>query len=774
MRPDLLKLTETAFREGGPVHRIVGQFRPLQQEGAEWFARSVSGASNLCNLNFGQIDTGVGKTLLYSVVLGFYVLETELAGEGKRGLISTYTTALRSDIAGLTDTLNKILEATYEELELPLPRQVSIAERKSATSYASRNRAQWLRRALPSLDEIDKEHVSSYLDWLDNDDTPELSTWMQHPDSGGMLPLQLSETDLCLTPGEIRGNSTAANAFNEARARAQNADIVVVTHAMLLKNNMSFGGNLGTTRWTEEERAERIAEGLDVRTFGACVVDEADQIPNMSRTVTDTMSSISFLKDLADQAHTDFGAVAKPLVETVQDLEAALRAFCPNIPSNIASENLSSSRINGPVMAAVDAVLEQLDLIQPLYRPRKNGPGRHDPRAYAHLQEAQNSLSSVRLVNKCGGSTAQEMMAIDWTDALAWAEFMPSGDIRFGLKPRRSQDAFNRLWAHRTIHAFDSITFMSATLKGKDDTWGTTFRKLGVQHSLAYKNASFTLRDEDSIDVENRCIMLPDPKNPAHRSVEFGKLSRIVQVAVPLDEKGPGWSPSLGRWETEWGFTNTRHLDLVADAIEFVARHKDGKPPCRTLVLFSAERSLDYVMKALAGRVPEERLFAQRSMQKITPERLRAFEAVEDGFWFGLNWEGMNLRSETTGETLVRRVILSKIPLMASDTVMDTEFGYFGFDTRLDEAHRRITQGIGRGIRQASDQIDLWIMDPRWPLHPEVINRLLQRGLPYGRSAAASTRRNAYSVMDTAIPFRLNKPMTRIDRRAFTEAGQLI
>lgn len=100
---------------------------------------------------------------------------------------------------------------------------------------------------------------------------------------------------------------------------------------------------------------------------------------------------------------------------------------------------------------------------------------------------------------------------------------------------------------------------------------------------------------------------------------------------------------------------------------------------------------------------------------------------------------GANIRS-TSGKQLLTAIVVLRLPVQPRDTVLEAalvrNYSARGFSDPAKRARNnlfsigenkaihRFTQEIGRGIRDASDVIDLWVLDPRFPLHPSVGARI--------------------------------------------------
>ena len=89
------------------------------------------------------------------------------------------------------------------------------------------------------------------------------------------------------------------------------------------------------------------------------------------------------------------------------------------------------------------------------------------------------------------------------------------------------------------------------------------------------------------------------------------------------------------------------------------------------------------------------------------------FAETRNGIWLGLKWEGENFVDPATGKGLLSRVIIGKVPFAVPNKVREAE--QFAVRNAIEDGIRLFRQGMGRGIRNASDVVELWIADPRFP-----------------------------------------------------------
>jgi Rad3-related DNA helicase len=176
----------------------------------------------------------------------------------------------------------------------------------------------------------------------------------------------------------------------------------------------------------------------------------------------------------------------------------------------------------------------------------------------------------------------------------------------------------------------------------------------------------------------------------------------------------------------------------------------------RTLVLCASYGDAE----ELGGRLGDA-VIAQRRGQSLAPlvERFRAEPGavlVTPSAWAGLDLPHV-----------VDNVVIVRLPIPRPDELREAVLamvlerrgmstkdarGILASEARA-EAMRRLTQGMGRGIRSADDRCTIWIADPRFPLPGNLVADLRNR-LMQGPA-------EAWKDMAKAIPLRFRKDGAR-------------
>jgi Rad3-related DNA helicase len=98
---------------------------------------------------------------------------------------------------------------------------------------------------------------------------------------------------------------------------------------------------------------------------------------------------------------------------------------------------------------------------------------------------------------------------------------------------------------------------------------------------------------------------------------------------------------------------------------------------------------------------------AQQRGEKLQPltEAMRTFEVAalaSPSAWVGVDLPGV-----------LTDLVIWRLPFEAPDELRDTLAGEQSFQASLDRMLRRLRQGFGRGVRQMTDEVLVWVADPR-------------------------------------------------------------
>lgn len=253
-------------------------------------------------------------------------------------------------------------------------------------------------------------------------------------------------------------------------------------------------------------------------------------------------------------------------------------------------------------------------------------------------------------------------------------------------------------------------------------------------------SATLGRNDEDLDEIRRACRrmgffdVLPATISPE----KFGSVAfRLAARDVPVPFK-------------DGGAPDPRFFDAAAEMVHEAA--KGG----RTLVLCASFADVD----ELAQRLPPGTIVHRRG-ERLSP--LTARFATELGAVLVTPgaWAGLNLADGIDNVVIVRMPLGRPDPLRQELLTRALERrGMSSPDARnilaseaRGDAMRRITQGMGRGIRQPSHQTSVWIADPRFPL-PAGMVADVRRGLTQGSAAG-------WTEFVQTIPIRFRRPSGR-------------
>lgn len=222
--------------------------------------------------------------------------------------------------------------------------------------------------------------------------------------------------------------------------------------------------------------------------------------------------------------------------------------------------------------------------------------------------------------------------------------------------------------------------------------------------------SEITLRDrDDGYDPECSGRFAP---------TRFGSLSFVLadrDVPCPVTQEDDGEIVRNATW-----------MDYAASGIH-AAQARGGRNGGRTLVLAASYADAE----EFAKRVPSAHAV---TLHGQFPQAVAAFKAQRGSILITpTGWEGLDLPG------LIDHLVIPRIPYVPVDE--DRAFilsermkligrpeeysdGAFHHESRA-RTFRKLRQGTGRAIRQASDVATLWIMDPRFPLPAALLARKL-------------------------------------------------
>ncbi|MBC7198297.1 MAG: ATP-dependent DNA helicase [Pseudomonas balearica] len=685
----LLHVVDSVLGPNGKMVRGSGsdsrtyRYNSKQHEYAKTVARGFcryDDKDKAAAVNMLQAATGTGKTLGYLVPAFAYSALT-----GQRVLVSTYTKALQQQI--MSNDAPKAQKWVAEELGVT----VSFARRVGRGNYLSlsacRKRVDELTRNGADDEVID--FVNGMIAWLENElegSLPTIEDYVAAIGDDNALPAGLDTKGFCLSADSP---DEEIEAYEKAMGESHRADVLIVNHALVL---------IDASRWAQVLNPEREASIL--------ICDEADRLSNAAESVLSADVSMHRFTQLAKDVAEAYNLAG--VTDCVDNLYEAVMSIDSGASKVAQLPEHITQRVSG-VLAALAPHAVQFAKILQSPQCELSLPSRA---TLADFINSYNDLARVQSANSTKGSSS----------IISWSPVRRFPSLRVGNpEPAR---VISRLLARRDWDETDesgtvmpprsylkAALFTSATLAtpGRSlpmafdafaDTVGVVRHcKKGMNRPIHNVTADlFRIFDAPS-DFGEMFFVLPAPNTP----MPTGEVAEDEDYAT---DSNPQW------------------LDYTASMIREAAA-SGGK----TLVLTLSHADTQALGRRLEGL--EGLIVAQQGDSMSTLKRMYLGQdravLISPGAW-----EGLDLPGE------VQNLVITRIPfgsltgfrLSLLEAVMrhrgysEDKIQSIKFAQLNAEARRRLVQGLGRGIRQRSDRVEVWIADPRFP-YPESFSSAL-------------------------------------------------
>ncbi len=458
---NLLTVTSLSefFGDHSPLQKLLPGFQP--RAGQAWMAEAV--AETLANLDKVIIEagTGTGKTFAY-------LLPAMLSG--RKTIISTGTKALQDQL--------------YHR-DLPL---ISQAIGRPVTTALLKGRANYL--CLQRLDQLDDvagalvNDLQSVREWRHRTDSGDRAELTDVAEDSAVWPLVTSTVDNCL--GQKCPQYSDCHVV-KARRAAQDADLVVVNHHLLLAD----------LAMKEAGFVEFLPDAE------AIILDEAHQIPDLAVQFFGVALGSRELERIVDEVRAaTLSFNQAELQRRVDKFQTAIRALRADAPRKEGRYQL------GEVLPDIRGALESLRA------------------ALGVLMTALKELSDTSMeIEKLheqllGAAERLSLLASDdgW-DGLRWLEVNPRS-IRMNLTPLDVSDTLSAL----TDNGNQAWIYTSATLAIGEDFSHFTSR-MGL-----YRVTGLTFPSPYAVE-DNGLVYLPaDLPQPS----DSGHTDAMLEAATPL------------------------------------------------------------------------------------------------------------------------------------------------------------------------------------------------------------------------------------------------
>jgi ATP-dependent DNA helicase DinG len=471
---------EDIFGPEGPLQRALPDFRFRRQQlrMAERVAAALENRESLVV----EAGTGTGKTFAYLVPALL---------SGKRVLISTGTRTLQ----------DQLFSKDLPLLSAALGRPARVALLKGRSNYLCKHR---LVRAGEQLAfegaRVQDRTLARIARWSHTTRSGDLAEVPGLSDAHPLWPHITSTRDNCLG---ARCSELARCHVAQARRAAQEADVVVVNHHLLLADlalkEDGFGDILGTADALILDEAHQIPD-LATQFFGASIASR--RIENVIRDVQAELGSA--IHQSAEVLAEGWPQQAADALRAVADHLAAIAAFLPRQPGRFAWNDMPPR---------VGMLIDELTQAMHELATRLDAAGESSP-----LKAVAERVSDLAMV-------IDRFAGVDDLEGTRAVEITQKG-FTLSLIPFDVAKRFQGLLQSRST----AWVFTSATLSlGEDFTPFT--RRLGLDDAG-------TLKIDSPFDYERQSILylpqgMPEPQDPAF-------VAEVIARAVPLIDAAQG------------------------------------------------------------------------------------------------------------------------------------------------------------------------------------------------------------------------------------------
>ncbi len=492
------------FGDNSPLKTMLPGFQP--RAGQAWMAEAVAEAIANSDKLVIEAGTGTGKTFAY-------LLPALMSG--RKTIISTGTKALQDQL--------------YHR-DLPL---VGKAVGRPVSTALLKGRANYL--CVHRLDQLDDLAPSVVADYA------EVREWRHHTDSGDraelaavaedspLWPLVTSTTDNCL--GQHCPQYADCHVV-KARRRAQEADLVVVNHHLLLAD----------LAMKESGFVEFLPDAE------AVIIDEAHQLPDLAVQFFGVALGSREMQRVVDEAQ----------VATLPYADSELRRRLTRLGTAVKELRLAAPRQEGR---------HQLDELIPGMREAFDGLGAALGDLARGLESIGDGSADVAKLHEqlLGMNERLALLASeDSWDGLRWLEVNPRS-LRVNLTPLDVSDTLSGL----IDNGRQAWVFTSATLAVGDDFSHFTSRMgLGAVRGLTFPSP-YALADNGLVYLPPG---LPQPSDPGHTDA-------VMEAVMPLLDFTRGGLFCL--------FTSHRALNAAS---KWLRAHKSSLGSRKLLVQGTAPR----------------------------------------------------------------------------------------------------------------------------------------------------------------------------------------
>ena len=484
----------------GPDSPLISHLRGFQpREGQAWMAEAVGETIAADGKLIVEAGTGTGKTFAY-------LLPAMISG--RKTIISTGTKALQ----------DQLYHRDLPILSKSIGRPISTALLKGRANYLCLHRLDAL--TVQGTDRNVLDDLYAVQGWRHRTITGDRAELLDVPEDSPVWPIVTSTADNCLGSDCPQYNKCHVV---KARRAAQEADLVVVNHHLLLADLA-----------LKEEGFIEFLPGAE-----AVILDEAHQIPDLAAQFFGASLSSRELERLCDEILAATLALRQPeLRRRLDAVHSSLRQLRAEAPRKEGRHELSAvmENLRGPLEGLGDAL--------------------HDLRAALHVFR-DSSEDAEKLYDRLLGVIEKlALLACDdaW-DGLRWLD-VNARSIRLNLTPLDVAETLSGLINDR----HQAWIFTSATLAIGED-FSHFSSRMGLHSATALQFPSpFPL-------AQNGLVWLP-PGMPQPSASEHTDV--MLETVTPLLDATPGGMFCL--------FTSHRALNQARRFFKLAKKQFRGRP----------------------------------------------------------------------------------------------------------------------------------------------------------------------------------------------------
>ncbi|KZX84830.1 hypothetical protein A3715_17485 [Oleiphilus sp. HI0009] len=635
-----------------------------------------------------EAATGIGKTIGYLVPLFAYSAIYQ-----KRVAVSTYTRSLQ------TQLMDKDIPLAIDWVKQVTSVILSYAPRYGINAFVSFSKADTYIHSLlsekKSVSSQDRDRLLHFLNWSETCSDPSFSDFDSSIHTGKIADY-LSLSEISELPFGIDKKVSLSQSdpdqekllYEKHCLQSKGSDVLVITHAMALLNNLRHHKILDADRtinsmvFDEAEHLEAVAASIysqDIPVHKTHLTLKAanNVIPLFDYAIDQIQLLTEFLRSSEDQNISYLNlnkAYSRELFSKVSSLIDTLSGPIKVIDSKIKQSTLSLDHRN---------ILEEVQYL------------------FYGISKFQESLANVFSL-----SSSNTTPSISFSPVKRYPSLQ--------VIPEKPAQLIGRLWSgyqqdsDTKDNFVSSCCFTSATL-------GT----LSVDFEFDYLDfaRSIGIFQDSQGGLLNKRLILQKDLSKSYEPEQFGKMFFVLP-----DPLAP--SPLIVSSQSEVK-SNIDWLKYTSKMFNYAFTHPSKKLSYnRTLGLCASYNDAEDIADQLSKLIPESKLIVHTRKGSLQHALSRFIEDPESIFLTPTSWEGLNLPSS------IANIVIPRLPIPHPDSLesrtrarnyyakgySSEQIKKIDYSINMRKTKKKLKQGFGRGIRCHTDHVRIFISDPRFPL----------------------------------------------------------